>query len=1267
MKPEDERALEITQLRDRLGPVQFSDGSSPASPRYSADYEKAALLSSFDPDALEMSPDSFRQVVSDCLIVVRDQVVRYALQPDVRRRVLRQLGSRARMRETLVALDDVPSDPVQEAISHIVDKQQVVEDGASIERLQAAHEALSWFADIIPTEPPDALRARIEAIGYQDRFERLVGDNFVGREDALQVLREYVGFRSESTGLRSWLRQRFTSFDEKPALMITGPGGMGKSTLLARFLLDHAADREVPFVYVNFDSPAVRASDPKTILSEGLRQLAIQYPQYSMTITATRDRWQTELLELADLTQRARRARDAELSDRLRHEFVSLLHSLGFGERPFLVMLDTFEVVQERQRGDLGALYEFLRALQRDHPVVRTIISGRAGLQPEAADPISTTEYELEGLDRTTSAAYLRQVGLLAEHAERVAAYLVPEESGHGASPLSLRVAAEIWSRDLERSELDADFWAQLRAGRIQAQLITRYVRHTDRSSQAGQLALPALMLRRVDQASLAQVVAPAWDQRIDPDQERVVFDDLAGLISLVLERGGSTLTPRFEVQYQVVDLLRDLETDRVATLRDLAVEHYAALSERADIPRKDAAEDRFDEIVHRLARGDDEDVVRGRWWLECAQFVSGTSALLPAEASAMLEELAGYELTRGMRASASLRVWQGEATTRARRALDTGDPRGVVTLAAERDDWAKASELSLLLARAFLDLRQPLDTLDTTAAALDEVEPRLSSALVADLHQVAAEAAYELTRPQDVLDHAEEALAIARDREDERRAISALLVQLGAQLNRDPAVARSLTEELRHRLATYDGELPERDEDRLFALLVPNPGLVPAAVRAGALRRLSTGATRELARRVAAVDEQVSLARGEKPGYLTRAAGLMVGTSITRTWQDVLLKPDAVARDALLRVLDQDVASTTALRDHLARALAVAVTTGAAETDTVERLGIGLNQRRRRALTEALAEECGLPALDSILAEEFDRSLGSMTTVEPGDQRAVSGLVETAEHEDWLGALVIAARNRYPSAPKLLQVANELDLSTVHFSTSRLERAVGKPDLPVVLARLGQVEGQIARLERGKKLVGTGILVGPDLVLVAASSLDADRGRAVELTARFGLKTDAKGDRRHDEGVRFPVVSTVGHVPYADGSGFALVRVDNYPADEPLGSGRAQRLHERRGFADISRSAAMTEGQNALVCWQQQTRLELHVERHALTADGSIFRMPGLGVTSEGAPCFNRALEFLGIVLTSRSRTAVVVPGSQVWRAITDHGFGETVGMPLA
>ena len=69
---------------------------------------------------------------------------------------------------------------------------------------------------------------------------------------------------------------------------VCGPGGMGKSTLVARYLLDTP---DQPFVYLDCDRPGLSAEEPITLLAEAVRQLGLQFPKFAAAAGRLRSRW----------------------------------------------------------------------------------------------------------------------------------------------------------------------------------------------------------------------------------------------------------------------------------------------------------------------------------------------------------------------------------------------------------------------------------------------------------------------------------------------------------------------------------------------------------------------------------------------------------------------------------------------------------------------------------------------------------------------------------------------------------------------------------------------------------------------------------------------------------------------------------------------------------------------------------------------------------------------------------------------------------------
>ena len=59
-------------------------------------------------------------------------------------------------------------------------------------------------------------------------------------------------------------------------LFVYGPGGVGKSSLLARFVLDQSGDPAVQVAYIDIDRPTIRPDRPATLLIDIISQLRSQ-------------------------------------------------------------------------------------------------------------------------------------------------------------------------------------------------------------------------------------------------------------------------------------------------------------------------------------------------------------------------------------------------------------------------------------------------------------------------------------------------------------------------------------------------------------------------------------------------------------------------------------------------------------------------------------------------------------------------------------------------------------------------------------------------------------------------------------------------------------------------------------------------------------------------------------------------------------------------------------------------------------------------------
>ena len=132
--------------------------------------------------------------------------------------------------------------------------------------------------------------------------------------------------------------------------------------------------------------------------------------------------------------------------------------------------------------------------------------------------------------------------------------------------------------------------------------------------------------------------------------------------------------------------------------------------------------------------------------------------------------------------------------------------------------------------------------------------------------------------------------------------------------------------------------------------------------------------------------------------------------------------------------------------------------------------------------------------------------------------QQVTFDLVRNAEMNNYVGKLVIAARQSNPDNAKLFVVAQDLGLSS---STSALEKHVSSlpfVDIAQWRAKLGCVEMRVCRVETATGY-GTGFLVGPKTVLTNFHVVeDVIKGlpEADHVVLRFDYKRATDGTTLH-------------------------------------------------------------------------------------------------------------------------------------------------------
>ena len=473
---------------------------------------------------------------------------------------------------------------------------------------------------------------------------------------------------------------------KRPPLLVFGPGGVGKSALLARFILDHAQAHEkdrFPFVYLDFDRPDVVASEPLTLLIEAVRQLGVEYPHARDRCEQIRADWlgllarETAVTDLGPARGRrdVKRSRVSAVAD-----FASLVESLGAGDRPVLFVLDTFEEVQWRSEEYVTAIWSLLGDMQQTIGRLRVCVSGRGQVSGPVADSVALT-----GLDEEASVGYLGARGVTDPVIARTLARQVK------GNPLSLKLAAELLEREgLKDGKLDIDtrgyLFKRVADGVIQRQLYQRILGQIHNES-VRRLAHPGLVLRRITPELILHVLAAPCQLDIQSDTAaRALFDELRREVSLVTVVSDGVLEHRRDLRRLMLELLEQDDPRKVRAIRELAVTWYES--------RPPTPAERGEEIYHRLSLRQDPKLIDARWLPGVEPYLMTALPEFNGARLAYLSLRLNLEVSKETRRLAEVEDWERIVERKARDLLIQGHPEEALSLLRSRSDRTKASPL---------------------------------------------------------------------------------------------------------------------------------------------------------------------------------------------------------------------------------------------------------------------------------------------------------------------------------------------------------------------------------------------------------------------------------------------------------------------------------------------------------------------------------------------------------------------------------------------
>ena len=517
----------------------------------------------------------------------------WMLRADSRRAALNSLIAKGLIDDALAANPDRPDSDLQRALERALLGDLSDIESQSVAQLGETLQVVKWLDGIVDALPdPGQIRRRLALRDFLGSFDFLVGDHFRGRSDELAKMRAHL-------------------FSAEPRLpmLIHAVGGMGKSTLISRFILDTA--EEVNFAYIDFDRPGIVANQPLTILIEIARQIGMLHEALEPLLAGLRQKWQRDLENKAVSTEQFTYVQKsvsleapvsfegASIVDAV-VEFSAAVHQIIHG-RPFLLVLDTFEEVQYRNREFIGDLWELLEHLSGNIPSLRTILAGRVPIEK-----FETSALPLGELDREAAIAYLAYNKITdAEIANIIVDHL-------GGNPLSLKLAAQVIQREgIERiRKMNRRGLLQtLDESQIQGYLYRRILNYIHKD-EVRRVAHASLVLRRVTHEVIVDVLAaPARILQTDFFTISTIFSELSLEAALMTDDGKGVLKHRADVRAALLPFLKKDRPEWFNQIHRLAVDYYATLYDKDQ-----NADWRAEEIYHLLFVTNEFATIEARW-----------------------------------------------------------------------------------------------------------------------------------------------------------------------------------------------------------------------------------------------------------------------------------------------------------------------------------------------------------------------------------------------------------------------------------------------------------------------------------------------------------------------------------------------------------------------------------------------------------------------------------------------------------------------------
>jgi hypothetical protein len=707
---------------------------------------------------------------------------RVMLRPEARRAAFAELRSIKSRREALEANPKERTGELQADFERYLLGNPLPVEDQSPKQLERTLQIALWLQGLLETLPrTEEVRERADYFSLLAPFEDLAGDKiFRGRRAELDELRSFVGVVEPDALLKRLSAKVMRWIDPKPApaLSLSGPGGIGKSALIARFMLEHTRlplEARLPFAYLDFERPVLSISQPLSLIAEMIRQLDLQFAHENYF-----RKLRNYSIKMMDGESSIEREQKPGPAISLAADLTGILR-VQLGPRPFIIILDTFEEVQYRGERLAFPFWELLSEMQERFPFLRVVISGRAPVTSLTLIGQEPVQLQLGELDQDAAAAFVQGYGI----DKSLATILVKQVGG---VPLSLKLAAtaageegEADSRGIKNLAGKSRFWFSTSDEIIQGTLYSRILGHIH-DPVLERLAHPGLVLRRISPEVILEVLNKPCQLGISTIDEAIeLFDKLRQETALVAsDTLDGTLVHRSDLRRTMLKLLVEKAPAQADEIHRTAVDWYS---------KQSGWRAKAEELYHRLQLGDlrldrfyEDPEVRSSLQASITEFSTSAQVFLASN---------GYDVAPEILEHASEDENDAAQAAQIEEYLPFG-PSSVAFAQGIIDEHQKRLNESPILLRAAARIAAQRDRLDES---LDWIEKGISLA-------------FERDRPREILALlCDQAWLLTKKREKSNRLVN-LVLRMGDYASRYQNVLAKL--QFRLQLLTISDDLPK-------------------------------------------------------------------------------------------------------------------------------------------------------------------------------------------------------------------------------------------------------------------------------------------------------------------------------------------------------------------------------------------------------------------------------------------------------------------------